>query len=226
MLPLSSFIIALAALWIARDTWRKSTSHVITLENVEHICRGQADKPGFCHFFSAYLKNVGLPVQDMTANISFTPQGSLGRFSCPLNIFDMQSEQVVTKRKTIARGLVVKIGWRSIDFGPGDLSMLTALTEPTAQKAQLSIYSAGYFLKSFRIGGARDRIAMKINGIVHDLFRRCQLGFYARKQGPWRSRIRMPQRQNIMLALQSFLSEMRKVHTNNAVQHDAENPTK
>jgi len=203
IVAIASFVTALAALYISIDNWRKSTTHVLRLVRTDSAYHQTADWSGYA--FHVYIKNLGLPLHRMTATLAFRDWGRRDLCSSQLRVFDMESEDTHWQCDLSERGLVVKMGFDT----RCPCHVLSRLSDPAAQGARLEIYSAGYLVRTARIGGPVDQAASGIHRLLFKLYERLKIGFFAENPRTWQAGIPMPHYGKALSDLRQFLSGFR-----------------
>lgn len=206
----ASLIAALVALWIAWDSRRKTTQHVIMIKRVSSGHKQSRTHPNAYSSFDLLIANLGLPIPKMSVVLNFY-EDKLGYLSFPLRALEMQTEKSTDSHDHVATGLIVRFGLRSFEMDKGSQESLSRLVDFRKQRATLSIYCAGYRVTAIRLGSRQERILMRLRNIIFSIasWRWLRLGYYAKNQDSWRARIRLPDSQLLSPALMFFLHNLR-----------------
>lgn len=202
---LSSFIVAVIALWISWDMYRKTTRHIFRVIQVSSEYTQSIEEPLGCHSFRIYIKNLGLPFPKMTVILGFRIPDGMGWASYPLLAFDIPTKKSTLFAENISSGQVVQFGWKMDQMNIPQFQMLKVLKSLRKQEAIFTVYSSGYKVGNIPIESPSDRIKKMFNGLFFSISQKLKLGIFALNQKTWKARIRFPQYQTISFALTNFL---------------------
>lgn len=216
-----SLIVAVVALWVAWDVRRKSTRHIVRIVEVSSGYRQSADCPRGFHCFEIYFKNLGLAFPSMSVGLGFREKGGKGWMSHPLEAVDIPTGQSGPAATGVATGLVVKFGLRSYKMNRSGVRFLRSLEDLAKQKAALTVYCAGYRVRTIVTYGWKETIKEGLWKMGHTFFQKLGVGSYAKDQGSWLARIRLPELKLVSFHLRGFIRHLPKDSgANRRVQRD------
>jgi len=205
-----ALVVAAVAVWIAWDLRRKTTTHVFGLIEAASGYTNSIEHPsGFCHF-EIYLKNLGLPFPQMSIVLGFREKNGKGWLCCPLRARDIRTKASSENAVNVATGLVVEFGWRSYETSNSDRRVLLSLESVREQEAVLSVYCNGYIVSTLNLDSTVGSIRRRWQSAAFGIFRRLELGLYAKNQQSWRARVKLPDVQLVSASLTYFLDCLRK----------------
>ena len=205
-----SLIIAIAAFWVAWDSRRKTTQHVFAVVKSSYSCTTSIAQPRGFHQFEMYLKNLGLPFPRMSVVLGFRDNNGKGWISCPLQAIDIPTDKASAAALDVPAGLVVQFGWRSHEMNDSEVHRLMRLEDLREQHAVLSVYCAGYLVKTINLASWHERLKQRLQNTVFEVFCRFHLGLYAENQDSWKARVRLPDSQLPSSSLTCFLSALKQ----------------
>jgi len=207
---IANLIIAGIALWVAWVTLRKTTQHDLKIARSESHFAKSIERPNGFHELEIYFKNLGLPLPEMSVALGFCELDGFGWSSAPLRAVNIVTNKSSHSASDVATGMVVKFGWRTYEMTEFDITFLRTLEDLRKQKAVLSVYCAGYHVKSIRLGSLSDRIARRYHGMIFTVLQQFKLGHFAKNQKSWRARVRHPDSHDLSFSLAYFLSALKK----------------
>jgi hypothetical protein len=202
---IGSLLVAVIALWVAWDTRRKSTQHIVRVLEVANGHERSVEHPQGSHYFHIYFRNIGLAFPTMWVSLGFREKDGKGWVSCPLEAIDILTGQSHPCATGVATGLVVKFGLQSYNMNDMQLRFLRLLSDLGKQEAILTVYCAGYRVTTVAASGWRERTKESIWRMSHAILRKMGIGYYASNQESRRSRISIPKIKLVSLALKGFI---------------------
>jgi hypothetical protein len=163
-----AFFIAMAALWIAFSEARRNNRVVLKIILAECTGRSSVDENNWEFFqdLRIVIKNLGVPLHNLSLRLSFNEPSHHGLISVPLRRRLFSATREVDEFR---RGMIAEYGFKTYEIRVQDRMLLRALKDPVKQEARLLVYSQGYLAKTFRIGGYSDRLKRKWGAFAHQL---------------------------------------------------------
>lgn len=202
-------VIAAAALCVAWLTLRRTTQHVVRVVRCQSHYEKSIEHPNGFDEFEVYFKNIGLRIPEMAVALGFHDRNGLGWCSCGLRAVNVVTNQSSGTASNIETGMVVKFGWRTYEMDEGHRALLDVLDDIRKQNAVLSVYNAGYLVKTIRLWSWRGWITGLGYNLIFRLLMWFKMGSFAKNQKSWRARIRLPDSNDMPFCLKNFLERLR-----------------
>lgn len=153
-------ITAIVAIVIAIKESRRNNKVILKIIECSACGHGTRHRNGVrsYHELRILLRNCGIALHDVQANISFHPPDDYGIWTMPLKRGGDQGD-----RAEFGKGMIGQFGFKSCELSKDEVEFLKVLRDPRKQDAYLSVFSQGYLARSFRIGGPWDRLKFTWN---------------------------------------------------------------
>lgn len=205
-----STVIAAVAVWIAWDTRRKTTRHVMRLVNVESGVKSTAAEPEGVAYFHVDLKNLGIPLPAMSVVLGFRAKDGLGWNRCPLRAIDILEETQSQAARGVATGLVCRFGFKANNLDKPTRDFLRSLVNVREQGALLTVFCNGFQVRDFRLSTIRGRLRDRVHAMYLRIIGWLGIGVFARDQNSWRAKIRMWNRKSLEWSFKRFADALKR----------------
>lgn len=147
------------------------------------------------------IRNQGITLHNPRMAIQFAPKGGLGTLSIPLE----RRHERTGEHTEFARGMIAEFSIKTTEVNELGCKFFGMLEDCSPQNARLVISSQGYIAKSFRVGGRRDRLALRWNWIAFRFNR-----LFDRQVGEHGIRMAniLPEAQQLSAQLMTFKGEL------------------
>lgn len=207
----ANLVIAASALCVAWLTLRRTTQHVLCVVRCQYHYVQSIEHPNGFHEFEVYFKNLGLRIPEMAVALGFRERNGFGSCSCGLRAVNIITQQSSGTASNVETGMVVKFGWRTYEMNEGHRAMLATLENIRKQKAVLSVYNAGYLVKSIRLWSWWDWFTGRVYSLIFKVLQLFKMGPFADNQRSWRARIRPPDSSHdLSFSLADFIKALRR----------------
>ena len=197
-----------AALWVAWDCRKKTTQHVIRLVECSSGFTRSLHEGDF-HRFEIFIKNLGLPIPEMSVALQFSEKDGLSSFSSPMPSLNMITDELSKSAKDVACGVVVRFGWKTNQMQEKDIKFLLLLENLRKQRAVVSVYCAGYRVAVIKPFSLKERLRGVMQSIQFATCKSFRLGMFAKDQKSWRARVGSRSSHRLSFALENFIRSIR-----------------
>jgi len=165
VVALFSLIIAISALIIAWNNFRRGNTPVVKLIDIQTIGTNSAKTGGKIDLeFSVFIKNLGIPLH--TAQVGLNAMTKAGTMSIPFEQFDISGN--VLPFGTLEKGMVGIFSLKESRLKPEQKQMVQILTHE-ATDISIGVFSSSFRVKRFRIPDKFPNFKKTWNAIARKL---------------------------------------------------------
>jgi hypothetical protein len=160
-----ALIVALLALYIAYANYRRNNFVVVQIVECTATGLQSATENNwqFFHQFRVLIRNLGIPLHNMTMELCFRETTEHGVLSHYLE----KRHDTVGGKDQFAKGMIAEFFLKSYLLKPESFDWLSRLSDPAKQDARFRVYSDGYLAAEIRIASVWDRFKAKWNQIAN-----------------------------------------------------------
>lgn len=164
-----AFLTSIFAVWFAYSESRKNNKVLVKIIDCKTLYSADLhDRSGITTQFKVLVRNQGLSLHDPAMSLRFYDKGGFGTFNIPLKRRDERTGE----HSEFSKGMIAEFGLRADEFDRAAISFLTNLEDVAGQDVHLVLFSQGYLAKQIRVGGPRDRLALRWNRFAYKFNRR------------------------------------------------------
>ena len=164
-----AFLTSIFAVWFAYTESKKNNNVIVKIYECTSMDSGDArvDR-GIYTEFRVLVRNQGLSLHDPSMRLAFTDKNGCITFSFPLK----RRDEKTGDHSEFSKGMIAEFSLRSYEIDRKDIGFLSQIKDLTRQNVRLVLFSQGYLAAQFRIGGRRDRLALRWNRFAFSFNRR------------------------------------------------------
>lgn len=158
-----TLVVALLALWIAFFNYRRNNHVVVQILHCESAStHGIRDR---YQLFRVLLRNLGIPLHDISMHLSFTGPDGSGDATTPLHARD--GTRIIAGQ--FAKGMMAEFEFRTDRMDDREPDFLEMLRDLRTQSARLDLAAGGYRATSFKLHSWTLPLKARWNWFAHRL---------------------------------------------------------
>ncbi len=144
-----SFPVALMALFIAWNNYRRGNEAIIRLKKFSYCLNASINVNNMKDFaqLDVHIQNLGIPLKRPHICLHAFALG--GTISIPLK--KLEGDFPADDGGSLEKGMIAHYCLRSFELKPEELSMLSLLADPETCSIAMGVYASGFLAKRFRL---------------------------------------------------------------------------